>query len=59
MYSVIVILMVVAAVLMCFIVLIQESKGGGLASGFRKGNMDIGHSIGCFQCSFCIFRSFS
>ena len=58
MYSVIVILMVVAAVLMCFIVLIQESKGGGLASD-RKGNMDIGNSIGCFQCSFCIFRSFS
>ena len=32
MYLVFVILMVIAAILMCFIVLIQNSKGGGLAS---------------------------
>ena len=42
MYSVIVIFMVVAAVLMCFIVLIQESKGGGLASGFASSNQIMG-----------------
>ena len=34
MYLLFVILMVIAALLMCFIVLIQNSKGGGLASGF-------------------------
>lgn len=42
MYTVIVILMVIAAVLMCFIVLIQESKGGGLASGFASSNQIMG-----------------
>lgn len=42
MYSVIVILMVITAVLMCFIVLIQESKGGGLASGFASSNQIMG-----------------
>ena len=31
MYLLLVILMVIASVLMCFIVLIQHSKGGGLA----------------------------
>lgn len=30
--------MVLASILMCGIVLIQESKGGGLASGFSAGN---------------------
>ena len=35
MYLLLVILMVIAAILMCFIVLIQNSKGGGLASGFQ------------------------
>ena len=34
MYSVLVILAVITAVLLTFIVLIQESKGGGLASNF-------------------------
>ncbi len=38
MYLFLVILMVVAAILMCFIVLIQNSKGGGLASGFSSSN---------------------
>ena len=31
MYLLFVILMVIAAILMCFIVLIQNSKGGGLS----------------------------
>ena len=37
-----VILMVIAALLMCFIVLIQNSKGGGLASGFSSSNAIMG-----------------
>ncbi len=36
------ILMVIAALLMCFIVLIQNSKGGGLASGFSSSNAIMG-----------------
>ncbi|MBQ1693586.1 MAG: preprotein translocase subunit SecG, partial [Bacteroidales bacterium] len=35
-------LIVVASVLMCLIVLIQESKGGGLASGFADNNAMLG-----------------
>ena len=42
MYNAIVILIVVASVLMCLIVLIQESKGGGLASGFADNNAMLG-----------------
>lgn len=42
MYLVFVILMVIAALLMCFIVLIQNSKGGGLASGFSSSNAIMG-----------------
>ncbi|MBO7051195.1 MAG: preprotein translocase subunit SecG [Prevotella sp.] len=38
MYTLLVILILVAAVLMIGIVLIQESKGGGLASGFASAN---------------------
>ena len=38
MYTLLVILIVLAAVLMIGIVLIQESKGGGLASGFASAN---------------------
>lgn len=38
MYTLFVILIVVAALLMIGIVLIQESKGGGLASGFASAN---------------------
>lgn len=34
--------MVIAALLMCFIVLIQNSKGGGLASGFSSTNAIMG-----------------
>lgn len=42
MYSVLVVLMVIVSVLMCFIVVIQESKGGGLASGFSSSNAFMG-----------------
>lgn len=42
MYPVLLILIVIAAVLMCFIVLIQNSKGGGLASGFSASNQIMG-----------------
>ncbi len=42
MYLLFVILMVIAALLMCFIVLIQNSKGGGLASGFSSSNANHG-----------------
>lgn len=42
MYVFIVILMVLASLLMCFIVLIQNSKGGGLAAGFSTSNAILG-----------------
>ena len=42
MYLLLVILMLIASVLMCFIVLIQNSKGGGLASGFSSSNQIMG-----------------
>ena len=42
MYLLCVILIVLASVLMCFIVLIQNSKGGGLASGFASSNQIMG-----------------
>ena len=42
MYLFLVILMVVASLLMCFIVLIQNSKVGGLASGFSSSNQIMG-----------------
>lgn len=38
MYPLVIALMIIASVLMCGIVLIQESKGGGLASSFASGN---------------------
>ena len=38
MYAILLILIVIAAVLMVGIVLIQESKGGGLASNFASYN---------------------
>lgn len=41
-YTTIVILIVIAAVLMCAIVFVQESKGGGLASGFAENNSLLG-----------------
>lgn len=42
MYTLLVILVLIASVFMCLIVLIQESKGGGLASGFASGNQVMG-----------------
>ncbi len=42
MYLVCVLLIVIAAVLMCLIVLVQNSKGGGLASGFASSNQIMG-----------------
>ena len=42
MYLLCVILIVLASVLMCMIVLIQNSKGGGLAAGFASSNQIMG-----------------
>ena len=42
MYLLFLILILIASVLMCFIVLIQNSKGGGLASGFASSNQIMG-----------------
>lgn len=42
MYTLFVILIVIAAILMIAIVLIQESKGGGLSTGFAGGNAVLG-----------------
>ena len=42
MYLLCVIRIVLASVLMCGIVLIQNSKGGGLASGFASSNQIMG-----------------
>ena len=42
MYDVFVILAVIKAVLLALIVLIQESKGGGLASNFASSNQIMG-----------------
>lgn len=42
MYTLLVILAVIVAVLLTFIVLIQESKGGGLASSFASSNQIMG-----------------
>ena len=42
MFNFFVLLIVLASVLMCLIVLIQNSKGGGLASGFASSNQIMG-----------------
>jgi len=42
MYNLLGILVVIASIFMCLIVLVQESKGGGLASGFASGNQVMG-----------------
>lgn len=42
MYVFIIVLFVIASILMCLIVLIQNSKGGGLASGFASSNQIMG-----------------
>ena len=42
MYIVFIGLIVVAALLLCFVVMIQNSKGGGLASSFAASNQIMG-----------------
>ena len=42
MYTLIIVLLIIVAILICGIVLIQESKGGGLASGFSSANAALG-----------------
>lgn len=42
MYLFLIILFVLASILMCLIVLVQNSKGGGLASGFASSNQIMG-----------------
>ena len=42
MYPLIIVLIILASLLMCGIVLIQESKGGGLASSFASSNQIMG-----------------
>ena len=42
MYPLIIVLVILSAICMCGIVLIQESKGGGLASGFSSSNQIMG-----------------
>lgn len=42
MYATIVILTVLASILMCLIVMIQESKGGGLAADYSNNNQILG-----------------
>ena len=42
MYLLLVGLLVLAAVLMCFVVLVQNSKGGGLSSAFASSNQIMG-----------------
>ena len=42
MYVFITILIVIAAILLTLLVLVQNSKGGGLAAGFASGNQVMG-----------------
>ena len=42
MYIFLTILIVIAAILLTFLVLVQNSKGGGLASSFASGNQVMG-----------------
>ena len=42
MYTLLIVLILIASLLMCFIVLIQESKGGGLASNVASSNQILG-----------------
>ncbi|MBR6699190.1 MAG: preprotein translocase subunit SecG [Bacteroidaceae bacterium] len=42
MYTIFVVLIILASVLMCVVVLIQESKGGGLAADYASGNTLLG-----------------
>ena len=42
MYTVIAILIVIASVILTLVVLVQNSKGGGLAANFAAGNQTFG-----------------
>ena len=42
MYTVIAILIVIASILLTIVVLVQNSKGGGLAANFASGNQTLG-----------------
>ena len=42
MYTLITVLIVIAAILLTLLVLVQNSKGGGLAAGFSSGNQVMG-----------------
>ena len=42
MYIVLLVIIVILAVFLCFIVTIQNPKGGGLAAGFASGNQVMG-----------------
>lgn len=42
MYSVLLIIIVILALILCFLVTIQNSKGGGLAAGFASSNQIMG-----------------
>ena len=42
MYGFFIILIIIASILLIGVVLIQKSKGGGLASGFASGNQMMG-----------------
>ena len=42
MYLLFIVLMVIASLLMCFVVLVQNSKGGGLSSSFASSNQIMG-----------------
>lgn len=42
MYTFLIVLIVLAAILVTLLVLVQNSKGGGLASGFASGNQVMG-----------------
>lgn len=42
MYTILVILIILASLFMCLVVLIQESKGGGLAADYASGNTLLG-----------------
>ncbi|MGM9803750.1 MAG: preprotein translocase subunit SecG [Muribaculaceae bacterium] len=42
MYGFLIILIIIASILLIGVVLIQKSKGGGLASGFSSGNQMMG-----------------
>ena len=42
MYFLLIGLIIIAALLLCFVVMIQNSKGGGLAAGFSSSNQVMG-----------------